>query len=143
MYKKRLLSYTATATVLLFNIQFNSYAETLEVPAGKQPDVSEKNYEMIQSKTGGQIIGKHLNVVGNKTTNTSENINIYVVTAEGTNSAITLQDDTTIKGKDSVISFGVKAKDGATFQMTGGTLTVSDTGALFGNNNNKEANQKM
>ncbi|MCZ2159063.1 hypothetical protein NPX99_07320 [Bartonella sp. 220] len=67
---------------------------------------------------------------------------LYIVTAEGTHSTITLQDGTTIKGTDFIIFLGFEAKNSATFQITGGIITVSDTGVLFPNKNNitKKAN---
>ncbi|WP_375654012.1 beta strand repeat-containing protein, partial [Bartonella sp. OD88NMGDW] len=138
MYKTSLLSCTAAAAIILFNIQFTAHAATLEVSTGEEKP-SNQTFEIIHAKTGGQIIGTNVTVIGNKNTNSSENKNVYAVTAEGVNSAITLQGSTTIKGTDSVISLGVEAKDDAKFQMTGGSITVSDIGALFWNNNNKES----
>ncbi|WP_375636666.1 hypothetical protein [Bartonella sp. MR90HLJMH] len=139
MYKTSLLSCTAAAAIILFNIQFSVHAENLEVSEGKTVSELGKTYEIIHAKTGGKITGKDLTVIGNKDINSSENETAYAVTAENPDSAITLQGNTTIKGTASVISLGVEAKDGATFQMTGGTITVSDTGALFWNNENKKA----
>ncbi|MGF7158084.1 autotransporter outer membrane beta-barrel domain-containing protein [Bartonella heixiaziensis] len=142
MYKTSLLSCTATAAIILFNIQFNAHAESLEVSEGKTVSELGKTYETIHVKTGGKITGKDLTMIGNKDINSSENKTAYAVTAENPDSVITLQGNTTIKGTDFVISLGVEAKDSATFQMDGGTITVSDTGALFWNNNNKESKLK-
>ncbi|EJF78830.1 Type V secretory pathway, adhesin AidA [Candidatus Bartonella washoeensis] len=142
MYKTSLLSCTAASAIILLNIQLAAHAETLKVSEEKTVPVSDKTYEMIHAKTGGKITGKDLTVIGNKDINSNENKTAYAIKTEGTDSAITLQGSTTIKGTDSVISLGVQAKDGATFQMTGGTITVSDTGALFWNNNNNESKLK-
>ncbi|WP_330167897.1 autotransporter outer membrane beta-barrel domain-containing protein [Bartonella grahamii] len=128
MYKTFLLSCTAAATVILFNIQSSAHAETLEVSEGKTVSVSDKTYETIHAKDGGKIIGKHLTIVTNKDINQSIN-NVYAVTAEGANSAIELLDGTTIKGIGSGIFLGLEAKDGATLKMTKGTITASGIGA--------------
>ncbi|EJF76673.1 outer membrane autotransporter barrel domain-containing protein [Bartonella sp. DB5-6] len=146
MYKKSLLSYTTAAAIILFNIQFNAHAETLEVSQGEKK-VANETYEIIHAKDGGQIIGDHLTVVGNKDTNQSiapnQNINesAFAVTAEGNNSTIKLN-NTTIQGSDSVISLGIMAKDGATLQMTGGTITVSGGGAVFSNSKSNGKNNE-
>ncbi|WP_208436304.1 autotransporter outer membrane beta-barrel domain-containing protein [Bartonella phoceensis] len=134
MSKKSLLSCTATATIILFNIHFCAYAETIEVSGGEKT-VPTGTYELIHANKGGKITGIDLKIVGNKDINSSTNKNVYAVTAEGTNSAIELNGTTTIKGIDSVISLGAEAKDGAKLQITGGTITVSDTGVLFSDNN--------
>ncbi|WP_406604161.1 autotransporter outer membrane beta-barrel domain-containing protein [Bartonella gliris] len=151
MYKKSLLSYATTAAIILFNIHLNAHAETLEGPDEKKAEtlevsegtvsVSDKTYETLHAKTGGKITGKDLKdltIIGNKNINSSENKTVYAVTAEGADSAITLQGNTTIKGTDSVISLGVEAKNGAMLQMTGGTITVSDIGATFFNSTSTE-----
>ncbi|WP_156851105.1 autotransporter outer membrane beta-barrel domain-containing protein [Bartonella refiksaydamii] len=146
MYKKSLLLYTTAAAIILFNIQFNAHAETLEVSQGEKK-VANETYEIIHAKDGGQIIGDHLTVVGNKDTNQSiapnQNINesAFAVTAEGNNSTIKLN-NTTIQGSDSVISLGIMAKDGATLQMTGGTITVSGGGAVFSNSKSNSKNNE-
>ncbi|ACS51240.1 autotransporter [Bartonella grahamii as4aup] len=129
MYKTSLLSCTAAAAIILFNIQFSVHAETLEVSDGKTVPVSDKTYETIHAKDGGKIIGKHLTIVTNKDINQDTNKTVYAVTAEGANSAIELLEGTTIKGTGSGIFLGLEAKDGATLQMTKGTITYSGTGA--------------
>lgn len=141
MYKKSLLSYTTTAAIILFNIQFNAYAENLDVFQGQQKEVKDKTYEIIHAKDGGQITGKNITVIGNENTNKpiygavigDLSKGNYAVTAESNNSKITLTGDKTkIQGKDnSIISLGVIAKDGAIFQMTGGNVTVSTAGTVF------------
>ncbi|WP_375673768.1 autotransporter outer membrane beta-barrel domain-containing protein, partial [Bartonella sp. TS82HLJMH] len=129
MYKTSLLSCTAAAAIILFNIQFSVHAETLEVSDGKTVPVSDKTYETIHAKDGGKIIGKHLTIVTNKDINQDTNKTVYAVTAEGANSGIELLEGTTIKGTGSGIFLGLEAKDGATLQMTKGTITYSGTGA--------------
>ncbi|WP_375636844.1 autotransporter outer membrane beta-barrel domain-containing protein [Bartonella sp. AP152HLJHH] len=149
MYKTSLLSCTATAAIILFNIQFSAHAETLVVSEGKQQEVSDKTYETIHAKDGGKIIGKHLTIVTNKDINQGTNKTVYAVTAEGANSAIELLDGTTIKGTGSGIFLGLEAKDGATLQMTKGTITysgmessssgiLSSTGASFSDSKSKK-----
>ncbi|UNE53549.1 beta strand repeat-containing protein [Bartonella machadoae] len=139
MYKKHLLSYAATAAIILFNIQFNAQAGILEVPEGEKTAPDGATYEIIHAKGGGKITGKSLTIVGNKDINSNSNTSIYAVTVEGDGSVITLSDGTKIKGdNDSVISLGVEAKDGANFNMTGGNIEASQIGAHF-NNNNKES----
>ncbi|WP_375703091.1 autotransporter outer membrane beta-barrel domain-containing protein [Bartonella sp. CL34QHWL] len=149
MYKTSLLSCTAAAAIILFNIQFSAHAETLVVSGGKQQEVSDKTYETIHAKDGGKIIGKHLTIVTNKDINQGTNQTVYAVTAEGANSAIELLDGTTIKGTGSGIFLGLEAKDGATLQMTKGTITysgmeasssgiLSSTGASFSDSKSKK-----
>ncbi|WP_208442205.1 beta strand repeat-containing protein, partial [Bartonella raoultii] len=138
MYKKSLLSSIATAAIVLFNIQFNVHAESLEV-SGEKKEVKGATYETLHALKEGQIIGTDLKVTGNKDTNSSSNTNIFVVTTEGKGSAIKLTGDkTTIKGTDSDIRFGLAAGNDAILQMTGGTITVSDTGVHFLNTNSTE-----
>ncbi|WP_375609780.1 MULTISPECIES: autotransporter outer membrane beta-barrel domain-containing protein, partial [unclassified Bartonella] len=149
MYKTSLLSCTAVAAIILFNIQFSAHAETLVVSEGKQQEVSDKTYETIHAKGGGKIIGKHLTIVTNKDINQGTNETVYAVTAEGADSAIELLDGTTIKGTGSDIFLGLEAKDGATLQMTKGTITysgmassssgiLSSTGASFSDSKSKK-----
>ncbi len=114
---------------MLFNTHINVYAETLEV-SGEKKEVSNTTYEIIHAKDNGEITGTHLTVVGNKDTD------IYAVTADGFGSAITLLQDTAIKGTDFDIRLGLNAKDGATIKMTGGIITVSEIGAFFENSMN-------
>ncbi|WP_375695227.1 hypothetical protein [Bartonella sp. AC90GZZY] len=128
MTKKFLLSCTVVAAVVLSGIHLNAHAKNLEISESKT-EVSNKTYEIICTKKGGKIIGKHLTIIGNKETNT--NTNMHAITTEGSNTAIELLDDTIIKGTDSSIFLGLKAKNGATLKMTGGTITVSNTGANF------------
>ncbi|PIT67979.1 hypothetical protein [Bartonella tribocorum] len=108
MYKKFLLSSMATAAIVLFNVQFSAYAKSLKVADGK--------------------------------TVTHSNIshNAYAITAEGSNTAIELLDNTTIKGTTFDILFGLEAKDGATLKMIGGDITVSRIGANFSNSKSDE-----
>ncbi|WP_208433452.1 beta strand repeat-containing protein, partial [Bartonella elizabethae] len=148
MYKKSLLSSIATAAIVLFNIQFNVQAESLKV-SGEKKEVKDATYETLQALKGGQITGENLTVTGNKDTNkdTSEGENTpplgssslespAAVTTEDKGSIITLTGDkTTIKGTDSAIVIGVKAKDGGTISMTGGSINASDFGAAFLNTN--------
>ncbi|WP_375701010.1 autotransporter outer membrane beta-barrel domain-containing protein [Bartonella sp. AA23NXGY] len=129
MCKKSLLCCTAVIAVMLFNTHINVYAETLEV-SGEKKEVSNTTYEIIHAKDNGEITGTHLTVVGNKDTD------IYAVTADGFGSAITLLQDTAIKGTDFDIRLGLNAKDGATIKMTGGIITVSEIGAFFENSMN-------
>ncbi|WP_208432859.1 autotransporter outer membrane beta-barrel domain-containing protein [Bartonella taylorii] len=140
MYKKSLLSYTTTAAIILFNIQFNAHAKTLEVSQEKK-EIANETYEIIHAKDGGQIIGDHLTVLGNKDTSQISNKSVFAVTAEGNNSAIKLN-NTTIQGTDSVISLGIEAKENAILQMTGGTIRVSNTGVYFSNSQNDKNNLK-
>ncbi|UNF44947.1 autotransporter outer membrane beta-barrel domain-containing protein [Bartonella krasnovii] len=136
MYKKSLLSSMATAAIVLFNIQFNVHAESLEV-SGKKKEVKDATYETLHALQGGQITGTNLKVTGNKDSNT--NSNTYVISTEGKGSAIKLTGDkTTVKGTDSDIPFGLEANNDAILQMTGGTITVSGIGAHFLNSNSTE-----
>ncbi|WP_375615357.1 MULTISPECIES: hypothetical protein [unclassified Bartonella] len=137
MPKKFLLSCTAIVAVILSGINLNTQAKNLEISESKK-EVSNETYEIIHAKKGVQIIGKHLTIIGNKKTNTNIGTNMYAITAEGSNTAIELLDGTTIKGNGSSIFFGLEAKDGATLKMTGGTITVSNTGAKFLNSKNVE-----
>ncbi|WP_212113080.1 right-handed parallel beta-helix repeat-containing protein, partial [Bartonella queenslandensis] len=133
MYKKSLLSSMATAAIVLFNIQFNVHAKSLEVSGETKEIINDDTYETLHALKGGQITGTDLKVTGNKDTN------IYVISAEGKGSAIKLTGDkTTIKGTDSDIHFGLEAKDDAVLQMTGGTITVSNTGVHFFNSHSTE-----
>ncbi|WP_338155573.1 autotransporter outer membrane beta-barrel domain-containing protein [Bartonella krasnovii] len=151
MYKKSLLSSIATTAIVLFNIQFNVHAESLKASGAEQEVNGEtgKTYEIIHAEKGGKITGENLTVVGNKDTNkdTSEGENRpplgssslespAAVTTEDKGSIITLTGDkTTIKGTDSAIVIGVKAKDGGTISMTGGSINASDFGVAFLNTN--------
>ncbi|WP_375705232.1 right-handed parallel beta-helix repeat-containing protein [Bartonella sp. AA86SXKL] len=137
MPKKFLLSCTAIVAVVLSAINLNAQAKNLEISESKK-EVSNETYEIIHAKKGGQIIGKHLTIIGNKKTNTNIGTNAHAITAEGSNTAIELLDGTTIKGTGSSIFFGLEAKDGATLKMTGGTITVSNTGTKFLNSKNAE-----
>ncbi|WP_246787105.1 autotransporter outer membrane beta-barrel domain-containing protein [Bartonella tribocorum] len=142
MYKKSLLSSMATAAVVLFNIQFNVHAKSLEVSGAEQEITGEtgKAYEIIHAKEGGKITGENLTITGNK--NTSEGSAISppgsssleapaAVTAEGKNSVIKLTGDkTTIKGTDFDIILGLEAKDNGIINITGGTVNVKEV-ALF------------
>uniref|UniRef100_UPI001ABACA47 autotransporter outer membrane beta-barrel domain-containing protein n=1 Tax=Bartonella doshiae TaxID=33044 RepID=UPI001ABACA47 len=120
MSKKFLLSCTAVAAIVLFGAHTNAQAESLEVSGGEPKEVSNKTYDILHTKDGGKIIGKHLTVIENE--NTSNNTDIYSVTAEGPNSVIELL-DTTIKGINSEISRSLKAKDGGSIKMTGGSIS--------------------
>ncbi|QEE09670.1 autotransporter outer membrane beta-barrel domain-containing protein [Bartonella kosoyi] len=127
-----------TAAIVLFNIQFNVQAESLKV-SGEKKEVKDATYETLHALKGGQIIGTDLKVTGNKDTNSSSNTNVYVISTEGKGSAIKLTGDkTTVKGTDSDIRLGLEVKDDAILQMTGGTITVSDTGVHFLNTNSTE-----
>ncbi|WP_273758584.1 autotransporter outer membrane beta-barrel domain-containing protein [Bartonella sp. AU55XJBT] len=155
MYKKSLLSYTATVAIILSSMHFNAHAEILKA-SGAEQEITGKpsaTYEIIHAEKGGKITGENLTVTGNKDTNkdankgTSEGKNTpplgssslespAAVTAEGKGSIITLTGDkTTIKGTDSAIIIGVEAKDGGTISMTGGSINASDFGAVFLNSN--------
>uniref|UniRef100_UPI0035D0E275 beta strand repeat-containing protein n=1 Tax=Bartonella sp. MF74HXZ TaxID=1461006 RepID=UPI0035D0E275 len=158
MYKKSLLSYTATVAIILSSIYSNAHAESLEASGEGQSVIGEtgKSYEILHAKESGKITGENLTVTGNKDTNkgpseggitpppgSSSLESPAAVTAEGKNSMITLTGDkTTIKGTDSAIIVGVEAKDGGTISITGGSINASDFGALFWNNNNKESKLK-
>ncbi|WP_273788643.1 right-handed parallel beta-helix repeat-containing protein [Bartonella grahamii] len=137
MPKKFFLSCTAIVAVVLSGIHLNAQAKNLEISESKK-EVSNETYEIIHAKKGSQIIGKHLTIIGNKKTNTNISTNTHAITAEGSNTTIELLDGTTIKGTGSSIFFGLVAKDGATLKMTGGTITVSNTGAKFLNSKNAE-----
>ncbi|WP_375641253.1 right-handed parallel beta-helix repeat-containing protein, partial [Bartonella sp. AA168HLJHH] len=132
MYKTSLLSCTAAAAIILFNIQFSAHAETLVVSGGKQQEVSDKTYETIHAKDGGKIIGKHLTI------NHPVHYDVYAVTAEGVNSVIELQDSRIIPKLDSEIFRGLEAKDGATIKMIGGSIAAASVGASFNNTNSSE-----
>ncbi|WP_375629937.1 beta strand repeat-containing protein, partial [Bartonella sp. TT67HLJMS] len=151
MYKKSLLSYTATVAIILSSIYSNAHAESLEASGEGQSVIGEtgKSYEILHAKESGKITGENLTVTGNKDTNkgpseggitpppgSSSLESPAAVTAEGKNSMITLTGDkTTIKGTDSAIIVGVKAKDGGTISITGGSINASDFGAIFMNSN--------
>ncbi|UNF46634.1 autotransporter outer membrane beta-barrel domain-containing protein [Bartonella krasnovii] len=131
MYKKSLLSSMATAAIVLFNIQFNVHAESLEV-SGEKKEVKDATYETLHALKGGQITGKHLTVKAPYYYDT------YAVTAEGANSMIELLDNTIIENKDNEINLGLEAKDGATIKMIGGSIITFNTGASFTNSKSKE-----
>ncbi|WP_342212224.1 hypothetical protein [Bartonella kosoyi] len=115
MYKKFLLSYTAIATIILFNSSLSLQAKDLEVSDGKTITVHEETYDTLHATNGSKIIGKHLKIK-------SPHYDPYAVTAEGANSAIELLDNTTIGKKDSEVRLGLEAKDGATIKMIGGSI---------------------
>ncbi|WP_425277835.1 autotransporter outer membrane beta-barrel domain-containing protein [Bartonella rattimassiliensis] len=117
---------------MLFNIQINAHAESLEV-SGSKKEVSDGTYETLHTLKDGQIFGNHLTVIGNKETNINflHGSKNYVVIAEGSNSTIELLNGSIIKGIDSAIRFGLETKNGGTIKMTGGSITVSNTGAEF------------
>ncbi|WP_375626931.1 beta strand repeat-containing protein, partial [Bartonella sp. MU37NMGALS] len=144
MYKKSLLSYTATVAIILSSIYSNAHAESLEASGEGQSVIGEtgKSYEILHAKESGKITGENLTVTGNKDTNENSNPLIppsAAVTSEGEKSMITLTGDkTAIKGTDSDIRLGLEAKDDAILQMTGGTITISNTGVHFLNSNSKE-----
>ncbi len=120
MYKISLSSCAAATAIILFNIQFSAQAKSLVVSGEETKEVSNETYDILHAKDGGKIIGKHLTVTENE--NTSNNTNIYSVTAEGPNSVIELL-DTTIKGINAEISKSLKAKDGGSIKMTGGSIS--------------------
>ncbi|WP_375670453.1 right-handed parallel beta-helix repeat-containing protein, partial [Bartonella sp. PS7NMGDW] len=155
MYKKSLLSYTATVAIILSSIYSNAHAESLEASGEGHAITGEtgKAYEILHAKESGKITGENLTVTGNKDTNKGANKGSSeggvspppgssslespaAVTAEGKNSMITLTGDkTTIKGTDSAIIVGVEAKNGGTISITGGSINASDFGAIFMNSN--------
>ncbi|WP_375620520.1 beta strand repeat-containing protein, partial [Bartonella sp. TS25HLJMH] len=151
MYKKSLLSYTATIAIILSSIYSNAHAESLEASGEGQTVIGEtgKTYEILHAKESGKITGENLTITGNKETNkgpseggitpppeSSSLESPAAVTAESKNSMITLTGDkTTIKGTDSAIIVGVEAKDGGTISITGGSINASDFGAIFMNSN--------
>ncbi|WP_375627449.1 autotransporter outer membrane beta-barrel domain-containing protein [Bartonella sp. PS17NMGDW] len=155
MYKKSLLSYTATVAIILSSIYSNAHAESLEASGEGHAITGEtgKAYEILHAKESGKITGENLTVTGNKDTNKGANKGSSeggvspppgssslespaAVTAEGKDSIITLTGNkTTIKGTDSAIIVGVEAKDGGTISMTGDSINASDFGAIFLNSN--------
>ncbi|WP_375671448.1 right-handed parallel beta-helix repeat-containing protein, partial [Bartonella sp. SD1336NMGDW] len=155
MYKKSLLSYTATVAIILSSIYSNAHAESLEASGEGHAITGEtgKAYEILHAKESGKITGENLTVTGNKDTNKGANKGSSeggvspppgssslespaAVTAEGKDSIITLTGNkTTIKGTDSAIIVGVEAKNGGTISITGGSINASDFGAIFMNSN--------
>nr|WP_275065426.1 autotransporter outer membrane beta-barrel domain-containing protein [Bartonella sp. AU15XJBT] len=131
VYKKFLLSYTAIATIILFNSSLSLQAKDLEVSDGKTVTVHEETYDTLHATNGSKIIGKHLKIK-------SPHYDPYAVTAEGANSAIELLDNTTIGKKDSEVHLGLETKDGATIKMIGGSIIAGYTGASFTNSKSKE-----
>ncbi|KEC54789.1 hypothetical protein O9A_01403 [Bartonella koehlerae C-29] len=121
----------ATVTIVLFNIQFNAYGESLEVSMEKL-EVSKKTYETLHAKDNGTIIGKDLNITGNKDINSNPIVITPVVKVEGANSVIELI-GSTIKGESSDITVDLEAKDSGTLKISNGTITVSKIGASFSN----------
>ncbi|WP_375692256.1 beta strand repeat-containing protein, partial [Bartonella sp. AP4SXKL] len=134
MYKTSLLSCTAAAAIILFNIQFTAHAETLDV-ANEEKDISGKTYETIYVKDKGKITGSTVTVTGNKNTNTDTSSDKYVVTVEGANSALELN-GLNIQGTDSDVRFGISVKDGANINLTGGNITASQTGVYIDDSKN-------
>ncbi len=134
MYKTSLLSCTAAAAIILFNIQFTAHAETLDV-ANEEKDISGKTYETIYVKDKGKITGSTVTVTGNKNTNTDTGSDKYVVTVEGANSALELN-GLNIQGTDSDVRFGISVKDGANINLTGGNITASQTGVYIDDSKN-------
>uniref|UniRef100_UPI003857405C right-handed parallel beta-helix repeat-containing protein n=1 Tax=Bartonella sp. AC535YNZD TaxID=3243455 RepID=UPI003857405C len=129
MYKTSLLSCTAAAAIILFNIQFTAHAETLGV-TNEEKDISGKTYETIYVKDKGKITGSTVTVTGNESTNADTNNDKYVVTVEGANSALKLN-GLNIQGTDSDVRFGISVKDGANINLTGGNITTSQTGVYI------------
>ncbi|WP_404977282.1 autotransporter outer membrane beta-barrel domain-containing protein [Bartonella sp. CM31XJBT] len=117
MYKTSLLSCTAAAAIILFNIQFSAHAETLVVSGGKQQEVSDKTYETIHAKDGGKIIGKHLKIIVSEFEKTG-------VISEGDGSEITLKGETTI---EKVVN-GLWAKNKGKIVSKNLTIEGSNTG---------------
>lgn len=76
----------ATAAIVLFNIQFNVHAETLEVSEGETVTVSGKPIIHFMQK-GSKIIGKDLEIIHWDSNS--------AIIAEGLNSAIELLGDNT------------------------------------------------
>ncbi|WP_375612637.1 beta strand repeat-containing protein, partial [Bartonella sp. AA9NXGY] len=142
MYKTSLLSCTAAAAIILFNIQFTAHAETLDV-ANEEKDISGKTYETIYVKNKGKITGSTVTVTGNKNTNTDTGSDKYVVTVEGANSALELN-SLNIQGTDSDVRFGISVKDGANINLTGGNITASQTGVYIdGSKDNRNILQNV
>uniref|UniRef100_UPI0035D07568 beta strand repeat-containing protein n=1 Tax=unclassified Bartonella TaxID=2645622 RepID=UPI0035D07568 len=137
MYKTSLLSCTAAAAIILFNIQFTAHAETLGV-ANEEKDISGKTYETIYVKDKGKITGSTVTVTGNENTNTDTGSDKYVVTVEGANSALELN-GLNIQGTDSDVRFGISVKDGANINLTGGNITASQTGVYIDGSKNSRS----
>ncbi len=145
MYKKSLLSYTATVAIILSSIYSNAHAESLEA-SGEGPAVTGetgKSYEILHAKESGKITGENLTVTGNKDTGEGSSTSSpgssslespAAVTAEGENSMITLTGDkTTIKGTDFNINLGLEAKNNGIIKITGGTVNAKEMALFSGN----------
>ncbi|WP_404977456.1 autotransporter outer membrane beta-barrel domain-containing protein [Bartonella sp. CL71SXKL] len=137
MYKTSLLSCTAAAAIILFNIQFTAHAATLGV-TNEEKDISGKTYETIYVKDKGKITGSTVTVTGNENTNTDTGSDKYVVTVEGANSALELN-GLNIQGTDSDVRFGISVKDGANINLTGGNITASQTGVYIDGSKNSRS----
>ncbi|WP_208438622.1 autotransporter outer membrane beta-barrel domain-containing protein [Bartonella grahamii] len=145
MYKKSLLSYTATVAIILSSIYSNAHAESLEA-SGEGPAVTGetgKSYEILHAKESGKITGENLTVTGNKDTGEGSSTSSpgssslespAAVTAEGENSMITLTGNkTTIKGTDFNINLGLEAKNNGIIKITGGTVNAKEMALFSGN----------
>ncbi|WP_375653358.1 autotransporter outer membrane beta-barrel domain-containing protein, partial [Bartonella sp. MR110HLJHH] len=145
MYKKSLLSYTATVAIILSSIYSNAHAESLEASGEGQSVIGEtgKSYEILHAKESGKITGENLTVTGNKDTGEGSSTSSpgssslespAAVTAEGENSMITLTGDkTTIKGTDFNINLGLEAKNNGIIKITGGTVNAKEMALFSGN----------
>ncbi|WP_273718843.1 MULTISPECIES: autotransporter outer membrane beta-barrel domain-containing protein [Bartonella] len=142
MYKKSLLSSMATAAIMLFNIQFNVHAETLEVSDGKTVTESGKNYETLHAIKGGKIIGNDLKITGFKTekydstgvtardfgqieltgTTTIENVRNGLYAYQGGN--INSENLTITALKDKDVGIGIFAQDSNSKIELKGTTTI-------------------
>ncbi|WP_208432216.1 autotransporter outer membrane beta-barrel domain-containing protein [Bartonella doshiae] len=123
MSKKSLLSCTTAAAIILFGLQLNAHAKTLEISGNKTENVSDDTYEYIELKSGAKLIGKNLIITGKEREGqTNKGLSAsYKASVELSN--------TTIKGDG--IRVGIEIWHGSTINMTGGSITVSSTGAII------------
>lgn len=138
MYKKSLLSCTATAAIILFNIQFSVHAESLTAGKGEVKQESGKEYETIQTTQDGKITGTDLKITGEKEESSPDT----PVVKAADKSVITLTGNKTqIGGENSKIFIGLEATNNAVIDMNGGFITVQESGAIFkSQKDNKLAN---
>ncbi|WP_208431596.1 autotransporter outer membrane beta-barrel domain-containing protein, partial [Bartonella doshiae] len=130
MSKKSLLSCTTAAAIILFGLQLNAHAKTLEISGEKdRPEmVSNDTYEYIQLESGARLLGENLTITGKEKEGQSN-----TGLSANSKSSVGLS-NATIKGDG--IRIGIEIGNESVINMTGGSITVSKTGASFENSKN-------
>ncbi|WP_208441150.1 autotransporter outer membrane beta-barrel domain-containing protein [Bartonella raoultii] len=118
MYKKSLLSSIAIAAIVLFNVQIDVHAKSLEVSGEGAVVIGEtgKAYDKLHAAKGSKIIGKDLKITGLKT----EEYNNTGITVENLGSQIELTGTTTIEN----VRNGLFAHQGGNISSENLTITA-------------------